>query len=101
MYSMWNQENNVSKKAALLAVHLEGNKYIKNIVIIRRRKKKKHKWIPFDSCLQAPPHPAVRRKDHLTTFQLNVGNDQISSYKISPSRVPDKWSMELNLLLPS
>lgn len=41
MYSMWNQENNVSKKAALLAVHLEGNKYIKNIVIIRRRKKKK------------------------------------------------------------
>lgn len=48
-----------------------------------------------------PPRPAVRRKDHLTTFQLNVGNDQISSYKISPSRVPDKWSMELNLLLPS
>lgn len=48
-----------------------------------------------------PPHPVVRKLDHLTTFQLNVGNDQISSYKISPSRVLDKWRMELNLLLRS
>lgn len=48
-----------------------------------------------------PPTPSSEEKHHLTTFLLNVGNDQISSYKISPSRVPDKWSMELNLLLPS
>lgn len=60
----------------------------------------KPKWIPFDIRFQAPP-ACSEEKDHLTTFQLNLGNDQISSYKISPSRVLDKWSMELNLLLPS
>lgn len=48
-----------------------------------------------------PLTPSSEEKDHLTTFQLNVGNDQISSYKISPSRVLDKWSIELNLLLAS
>ena len=30
------------------------------------------------------PAPCFQHKDHLTTFRPNLGNDQISSYKISP-----------------